>query len=353
MKILIVKTSAIGDVIQTFPVLSYLKRKFPEAKIDWVVEKGIADLVMAHPAINQAIIVDTKKWRKALFHSKTWQSIKEACKQLKQTEYDLLFDLQGNSKSALFTLMAKSKKKIGFGFKTAAEVLNCFTTSIRFNVPLEGNIQIQYLRLVQSYFQDFSPFSLDPVRLKGSQRTFDHPTLMVCFGSRWPNKQLGLPTLVQLLKMVELKFPLSFLFIFSSEQEKKEAEYLQGQFPQNSQILGHLTLPELQNVMHEVTAVLSMDSATLHLCGTTSTPSFSLFGPSSALVYNPIGEQHMALQGCCPYGKTFVKRCPLLRSCKTGACIKDLTAQAIFIEFERFLEKALQDLSCLDKHLLV
>jgi heptosyltransferase I len=63
--ILIVKTSAIGDVIQTFPVLEYLRRKFPEAKIDWVVEEGIAPLLYAHPQIGEVITIRSKVWRKA------------------------------------------------------------------------------------------------------------------------------------------------------------------------------------------------------------------------------------------------------------------------------------------------
>jgi heptosyltransferase-1 len=84
-----------------------------------------------------------------------------------------------------------------------------------------------------------------------------------------------------------------------------------------------------------------MDSATLHLCGTTSTPSFSLFGPSSASIYKPLGEHHVAFQGSCPYGRTFVKRCPILRTCKTGACMKDLTAKRIFQDLEKFLSMTL------------
>lgn len=339
MKVLLVKTSAIGDVIQTFPVLAYIKHKIPEAKIDWVVEKGMVELAAAHPHVNKVIPIDTKKWRKTLFHADTWNAIKEARKTLQETEYDLLFDLQGNSKSALFTSMAKSKEKIGFGFKTLPEKLNGLTTTRRFNVPLGSSIQMQYLYLLQSYFNDFTPFSLQtvPLECKAPNMELKGPILMVCFGSRWTNKQLPKETLIKLLKMTREKFPFSFLFVFGNEEEKLGAEDLRSHFLDSSQIIGGLKLPQLQNLMHEVNAVLSMDSATLHLCGTTPTPSFSLFGPSSAQVYKPIGEQHTAFQGSCPYGKTFVKRCPILRTCKTGACMKDLSAETLFQELEKFL----------------
>jgi heptosyltransferase-1 len=79
--------------------------------------------------------------------------------------------------------------------------------------------------------------------------------------------------------------------------------------------------------------VIAMDSAALHLCGTTLTPSFSVFGPSAASIYKPLGSQHTHVQGFCPYKQEFIQRCPLLRTCKTGACIKNLQAEELFQHF--------------------
>ncbi len=341
MKILIVKTSAIGDVIQAFPVVAYIKKKMPEAVIDWVVEQGIAELVAAHPDVHQAIPVDTKKWRKTLFQVETWRALKQLRQTLRETSYDLLIDLQGNSKSALFTWMAKSREKVGYDFKSLPEKLNYLATFKRFSVSLGMSIQQQYLHLVQSYFGEVWEPS-EPVHLKAElpALSLQKPVLMVCFGSRWTNKKLPQETMVQLLKRAT---SFSFLFIFSNEEEKKEAKEFQSHFPENSQILGGLTLPQLQKLMHRVNGVISMDSATLHLCGTTATPSFSVFGPSSAHVYKPFGTDHFAVQGSCPYGRKFVKRCPILRSCPTGACIKELSADTLFQTFENFLSRCLID----------
>lgn len=334
MNILIVKTSAIGDVIQTFPVLDYLKLKFPEASIDWVVEKGIADLVSAHPHVRQVITVDTKKWRKKLFARSTWKEIQRMRKNLKLNHYDLLFDLQGNSKSALFTCFANAKEKIGYGFKTLPEKLGGLVTTRRFNPPSGINIRLQYLHLVQAYFNDFRNSLEKPVKSKNFGGR-----LIVCFGSNWKNKQLPQETLRKFLEQIEKKWGFSFLFVFGNEKEKKYAEELHQQFPK-SIIVGNLSLVELQNLMEDVEMVFSMDSAPLHLCGTTKTPSFSVFGPSSANAYKPLGDQHAAFQGTCPYGKTFIKRCPILRTCKTGACMRDLSAETLFNAFEDYYKRA-------------
>ncbi|NGX47150.1 MAG: Lipopolysaccharide heptosyltransferase 1, partial [Chlamydiae bacterium] len=98
---LIVKTSSIGDVIQSFHLIDYLKKRFPKCQIDWVVEKEIAPLLHAHPELDRILEVDTRLWRKNLLkHQKAISSFR---KLLRKKNYDALFDLQGNTKSGFIT----------------------------------------------------------------------------------------------------------------------------------------------------------------------------------------------------------------------------------------------------------
>src|SRR5689334_19778131 len=122
---LIVKTSAIGDVIQTLPILEYLKKREPKAKIGWVVEKGCRDLLAAHPLVDEVYAMDTKKWRRGLRQRDTWENIKKFLNLLRRDSHDVLFDLQGNCKSALVTLSARARDKVGFSWRTVAEKPNC------------------------------------------------------------------------------------------------------------------------------------------------------------------------------------------------------------------------------------
>ena len=85
--------------------------------------------------------------------------------------------------------------------------------------------------------------------------------------------------------------------------------------------------------MASVDMVIAMDSLPLHLAGTTETPTFSIFGASSANKYKPKGKKHLAFQGTCPYKRTFERRCPVLRTCSTGACIRDLHGEELFHYF--------------------
>lgn len=339
-KILIIKTSAIGDVIQTFPVVEYLRNRFPDSQIDWVVEKSCASLLTAHPYVNKVLIVDTKKWRKNISRKEVQKEIKFFFTNLRDNKYDFLFDLQGNTKSALITFSAKSKEKIGFGLRSVPEVLNVLATNIRYNISKEINVRHRYLQVVQKFLKDeekeFIPskvilkiFEKDEIKLKEVLHGLADPIYMICFGSKWRNKQLSDETLIAYLKKLEQKKNPSYIFIYGNEEEEIVAKRLESIFPSRSKAVGKLSLPLWQALMAKVSLVIAMDSAALHLCGTTSTPSFSFFGPSKSHIYKPLGDHHRSFQGVCPYNKKFVHRCSNLRSCSTGACMRDLNINEI------------------------
>lgn len=343
-RILIVKTSAIGDVIQSFPVIDYLKEKDSQIVIDWVVEKPIAALVKAHPCVHKVLEVNTKVWRQNFWKNR--KSIRHFLQILRATSYDVLFDLQGNTKSGFITFFAKAKIKVGYAWKSVPEKLNVITTNRRFEVPIHKEVRKATLSLVQQFFEDQKDFDPPEVFLQLSQEeekrlySFSllqsfQPKILVCFGSNWENKQLSEKTLYEFLHLVHKKIHPNFFFIFGNEKEKDRAIRLNELFP-SSEVVGEMSLPFLQHFMRRVDLVFSMDSALLHLCGTTLTPSFSVFGPSSGFVYKPSGSLHVAYQGSCPYEEQFLKRCRLLRTCTTGACIKEIAAKDLFERFYNF-----------------
>lgn len=116
-------------------------------------------------------------------------------------------------------------------------------------------------------------------------------------------------------------------------------------FFKNSDVVDRLSLPALQNLMAHVDLVITMDSLPLHLAGTTMIPTYSFFGASSANKYKPLGKQSGTYQGICPYDRQFEKRCPILRTCKTGACIKNLEGSQLFEEFMRWWDSILSERS--------
>lgn len=349
MEILIVKMSSLGDLIHAFPVLHYLKQNIPEAKIDWVVERPFAELVRAHPFVNQVLAVQSKKWRLHPLSRETWKEIKEFRSGLRRKSYDMVLDLQGNSKSAFVTASARSPLKVGFGYATVSEWLNILTTHKRFNPPPGANIKNDYLFIAQSAFGNFTPVKEEGVKLNlnlqeqtqiqgilEGLRGMEGLKIMVCPGSNWPNKQLSQETLRGFLQCLSAKFKAHFLFLWGHKGEKEIAEQLSASFPGQSTLVDRISLPALQNLMASADLVVAMDSLPLHLAGTTATPTYSVFGPSSAHKFKPAGDRHEAFQGSCPYGQTFPKRCEKLRTCKTGACMKALEGEQLYRSFEKW-----------------
>lgn len=343
MNILLIKTSAIGDVIQTFPVLEYLRNRFPESKIDWVVEKGIFSLVQAHPLIDDVLTIDSKKWRKSLFSLKTWKEILRSLGALRAKKYDLAFDLQGNLKSGLVSLCVKSKVTVGFDLKGVREKGNLLFTSEKISLPSPLEIRTKYLMLVQSYFKDTALFSSSGVLLNLSvpeeeqKRALlaqfslqDRPYWMICFGSKWKSKQLPESVLIDLLEKSRDCYHPFFLFVYGNREEKIVAERLTTHFAKRSQLCPPLSLPLWQNIMAKCDLIVTVDSAALHLAGTANVPSFSIFGPSLASIYKPPGKLHQAVQRACPYGQKFETRCPKLRKCVDYPCMQNATAEELF-----------------------
>jgi heptosyltransferase-1 len=333
--ILMIKTSSLGDILQAFAVLPYLTNKVPSASIDWLVEERFADIVRAHPLVARTISFKSK-----------WPMLAR----LRRESYDIVFDLQGNCKSGLLTLFSKSSQKVGFGRKSVREWPNLFTTHLRYDVSAELNIRHQYVQLVQQYFEDLSPIKGgEGIRFKIGEEEREslngllfpgEMKIMVCPGSRWANKQLSVQTLIAFLLKVKEKFSCVFLLMWGCQKEKEMCEEIHRYLSRESRVIDPLPIPLWQNLMCEMDYVIAVDSAALHLCGTTATPSFSIFGPTMPAIFKPLGPLHSSLQGACPYGQKFQKQCPRLRNCPTGACVKNLASEELFRSFYTFMAES-------------
>lgn len=329
MRIVIIKTSSIGDVLQSIPVAVHLKDQRPEAHITWVVEKASAPFLRSLSIIDQVIEIDTKTWRKTLLQKKTRQELEKALRELCKESFDVLIDLQGNTKSALFTMVASSKRKIGFA--KPAEWPNRLFTTEKFT-PISFNKSAGYLESLEVLFGQKLPKSalIAEPTLQEAEKTklasilHEHfqnrQVLLVCPGSRWENKKLAPQVLDECLQALQNAYPeVTIGIVAQSSQEIAAAESL----IHKDFIITDITLPIWHQLMQASQGILTVDSAALHLAQLTDTPIFSLFGPSQAAVYHEKKAQDASFQGTCPYEIEFAVRCPKLRTCPTGACIKN------------------------------
>ena len=109
-KLLIIKTSSLGDVIHCLPVINDIRTYFPNVQIDWVAEESFADIPRMHAGVNQIFTVAMRRWKKHIFSQNTWAEISDLKKLIKQNQYDAIIDTQGLLKSALITHQANGTK---------------------------------------------------------------------------------------------------------------------------------------------------------------------------------------------------------------------------------------------------
>lgn len=120
MKLLIVKTSSMGDVIHTFPALEDVRRARPDIIFDWCVEETFAGIVALHPAVRTIHKVAVRRWRKALWAAPTWREMADLRQSLRRDDYDLVLDAQGLLKSAVVARLAGAPV-VGFDRASARE----------------------------------------------------------------------------------------------------------------------------------------------------------------------------------------------------------------------------------------
>ena len=122
MRILLVKTSSLGDVVHNLPVASDIQTHIPEARIEWAVEESFADIPRLHPAVATVVPVAPRRWRKSLLHAATRREIGALRAQLRQAAYDFVIDTQGLLKSALIARLAPGCR-VGLDWTSSREPL--------------------------------------------------------------------------------------------------------------------------------------------------------------------------------------------------------------------------------------
>lgn len=114
MRIVIIKLSAIGDVVHALPAVAALRRALPDARLAWVVENRAAAILRDSPAIDELIAIDTRAWRKRMFSRATAADIRERIAGVRGPIVDLAIDFQGLLKSGLVMQATRARRRIGF-----------------------------------------------------------------------------------------------------------------------------------------------------------------------------------------------------------------------------------------------
>lgn len=158
--ILLVKVSSLGDVIHNLTVATDLRRRFPDARIDWVVEEAFADFPRLHPGVTEVIPFALRRWRHHLFERKTWQEMRAFRQRLQSRHYDHIIDTQALLKTAAICRMARGESW-GFAADTARDPLASRFYDHTVSLPHGLHTVERYRRLAAAAFGHAQDLPLD------------------------------------------------------------------------------------------------------------------------------------------------------------------------------------------------
>lgn len=294
-RILLVKTSSLGDVVHNFPVVSDIRRRFAQAQIEWAVEEAYAPMVALHQGVDRVIAVAVRRWRKGLFERHTWSEMRALRHQLAQRPYDHVIDTQGLAKSALIASLAKGEH-IGFSKDTVRERIAARFYETTYHVPrslhaIERNRLLAAMSL--GYSLEGPPrYGLtdagrgDKALVDGSTST-PAPYAVLLHGTAQAAKQWSEQSWRGLAARLSSQ-GLAVVVPYGSADEQARSERI-AQGLERASVPGRMALDRLAAVLAQARAVVGVDTGLLHLAVALEVPTVAVFTTTNPALTGPVG----------------------------------------------------------------
>jgi len=334
MNILIVKLSAVGDVIHTLPSLTALRKRYPEAHITWVVEEGASDLLAGHPCLDRVLVSRRKTWlgrlKKGRDVRRTLEEIKTFLAELRSRPYDLVIDFHGLLKSAALVFLSAGKRRLGYD--SLQELSGLFYNEKIFE-DLGKHAVLRYLDLV-SYLggdprnphfeipEDENNRTRVEQLLRKSGLAPEQPFFALNPVAYWDTKLWDSEKFGELCRRIngEMGVPV----ILTGSRSDGILREIEAYCPRSINLGGKTTLKDLACLYRLAGLVITTDSGPMHLAAAVGTPTIALFGPTDPNRTGPFGKNHRVIRRDLPCSPCFLKKCDRM------ACMKGITVQEVF-----------------------
>ncbi len=349
-KILLIKLSAVGDVLHTIPVLNKLRRRYPRAQLDWLVTPGIAELLKHHPAITNIVEFEREAW------STPWRlapfvSYARLASKLRRSGYDVVIDMHGQLRTAALTLATGAPARIGFDRPRAS----VWDTSPRkfpeqarkhaWQGAREGSwivythhipVPTLDLHAVDRYLNvgpilgldeepaDFS-FPIPQSAVSGvdsllRRHGVHHVDLVIMApGTIWETKHWGSDKFAKVAGHFMSKG--YAVILTGSQREHVVCEEVAALAPGVVDLAGMTTLSELAALTRRSAICITNDSGPMHLAVALDRPVISIFGPTDPSWIGPYRRANAVLQAdleCSPCYLRRLKHCRHDHACMRG-----------------------------------
>jgi len=357
--ILIVRLSALGDVVHVLPSLAALRRAFPTAKIGWVTEEGAATLLEGHPHIDRLHVVPRKTWIRDLGRGAVLQpmgALRRKIAELRAERYDVALDFQSNFRSGLVTWLSRARRRIGQPAPLSKEGSRWFFTDVAPAIPFEAHKIERNLNLL-------APLGIDTRPARGVLASGDARSLRTLLPENGERRRVVLHPGVSPAGAVKAWRPDRFaqlgarliesgyevFFSWGGATERLQAEHLVEAAP-GARVLPETTLRQLVELLRAVDLFVGVDSGPLHLAAALGTPALGLYGPKHVSTYGPYWPGGHVVAADYPCSPCRVRRCPRPevthvqlangRSAPISPCMDTISVDAVHASAVALLERS-------------
>jgi heptosyltransferase I len=363
-RILLIKLSAVGDVVHTIPLLNTLRQRYAAARIDWLVTPPIAELLAHNPAITNVVEFQRQEWS-APWRPAPYVSAARLIAMLRAAEYDLVLDLQGQLRSGVFAFASGAPVRIGFDrpraalWKTSPRKIPDDARRHAWQGAREGSwlaythhVELPTLDLhpVERYLRfgamlglddnaaDFS-FPIPPEATTRVDALLDYyeiagaKLVVMAPGTNWETKQWRSDGFAEVARhFLEKKFA---VVLIGSDREHAVCAAVAELAPGAINLAGETTLPELAALIRRGAICVSNDSGPMHLATALDRPVVAFFGPTDPIWAGPYRRGDAVLRADLPCSPCYLRQ---LSRCMYGhACMKDVSASAVIERAEKIL----------------
>lgn len=324
-KILIIKPSALGDVVHSLPFLNALRGRFPAAEIHWLVFRPFEPLLRDHPMISTLWVVERDDWKRFSRLSGTWRDLHRLAVGLRQARFDLVVDLQGLLRSGLLCWITRANVRVGF--REGREGSPFFYTH-RVRGGKDCHAIERYLKVAGVLGAPTEPIAYPLVEASAHRPPLEGlpPEYAVIAPSaggeakRWPAENFG-------RLAAQLPWP---SVVISAGSDAALAERVVAHSKGKSvSLAGRTTLVQLTELIRRAKAFISNDTGPMHIAAALGVPVFAVFGPTSPLRTGPYGPGHTVITAGLPCSPCFRRK-----KCSHWICMEQVSVRQVLSAME-------------------
>ncbi|MCY4045970.1 MAG: lipopolysaccharide heptosyltransferase I [Cellvibrionales bacterium] len=329
-KVLIVKTTSLGDLIHTMPAVNDFSLNRPDIECHWLVEEAFHQVPLWHPFIKKVHTCAVRRWRKHFFHPSTNVEIRALKQALLAENYDLVIDAQGLFKSAMMVRWLTCDKA-GYDRHSIREPIASFFYNRKFSISrkltaIDRNRTLFAKALGYSVPQSLA-FGLCVPKPDTLNAQVQKPFGLFLHGTNWSSKIWPQSHWQQLAVLLHEEGYHAYL-PFGDDQEKAVACAIAQQSP--AEVLPKLSLAELAYLIQQATFVIGSDTGLSHIAAALDTVTIGLYGSTNPMLTGLVGRQVKNLQTRVDCAPCMQKDCPKVNAGDPPPCYDSLPPVVVF-----------------------